>query len=50
MAMSENKPLENDVIIRLEHLSKSFSGKKVLDDINLDIRRGEFVTFLGPSG
>lgn len=48
--MSENKPLENDVIIRLEHLSKSFSGKKVLDDINLDIRRGEFVTFLGPSG
>ena len=27
-----------------------FQAEKVLDDINLDIRRGEFVTFLGPSG
>lgn len=39
-----------DTIIRIEHVSKSFGGKKVLDDINLDIRRGEFVTLLGPSG
>ncbi len=39
-----------DPIIRIEHVSKSFGGKKVLDDINLDIRRGEFVTLLGPSG
>lgn len=39
-----------DTIIRINHLSKSFGDKKVLDDINLDIRRGEFVTLLGPSG
>jgi len=41
---------QNDVIIKIEHLSKSFGDKKVLDDINLEIKRGEFVTFLGPSG
>ena len=40
----------NDTIIKIEHLSKSFSDKVVLDDINLDIRRGEFITLLGPSG
>ena len=39
-----------DHIIDIKHLSKSFSGKKVLDDINLYIRRGEFLTLLGPSG
>lgn len=37
-------------IINIEHLSKSFDGKKVLDDINLYVRRGEFMTLLGPSG
>ena len=39
-----------DAIIDIEHVSKSFGEKKVLDDINLYIRKGEFVTFLGPSG
>ena len=42
--------MSNDSIIRFEHISKSFGGKKVLDDISLYIRKGEFVTFLGPSG
>ena len=37
-------------IIDIRHLSKSFDGKKVLDDINLYVRRGEFLTLLGPSG
>lgn len=39
-----------DNIIELRHLSKSFDGKKVLDDFNLCIKKGEFVTLLGPSG
>ena len=39
-----------DVIINLEHITHSFGDKKVLDDINLYIKRGEFITFLGPSG
>lgn len=41
---------KDDRIISIEHLSKSFGDKKVLDDINLYVRRGEFLTLLGPSG
>ena len=41
---------ELDKIIDIRHLSKSFGDKKVLEDINLYIRRGEFITLLGPSG
>ena len=44
--MAEDK----DIIIRLDHISKSFGDKKVLDDISLYVKRGEFITFLGPSG
>ena len=39
-----------DKIIEIKNLSKSFGEKKVLEDINLYIRRGEFITLLGPSG
>jgi spermidine/putrescine transport system ATP-binding protein len=37
-------------IITIEHLSHAFGGKTVLQDINLSIKKGEFVTILGPSG
>lgn len=40
----------DNVIIDLQHVSHSYDGKQVLDDINLQIRQGEFVTLLGPSG
>ena len=42
--------MNKDIVISLQHLSKSYDGKQVLDDISLDIREGEFVTLLGPSG
>ena len=45
--MSDNK---KDIIINIEHLSKSFGDNQVLKDISLYIRKGEFVTLLGPSG
>ena len=41
---------QSEFIIEIKHLSKSFDGVKVLEDINLQIRKGEFVTLLGPSG
>ena len=37
-------------IIEISHVSKYFDDKVALDDINLYIRKGEFVTILGPSG
>lgn len=40
--------LEN--IIEIERISHRFGEKLVLDDVNLVVRKGEFVTILGPSG
>ena len=40
----------NPIIIDLKNISVSFDDHKILDNINLYIRDGEFITFLGPSG
>ncbi len=37
-------------LITLEHISKSFDGQLILDDLSLDIYENSFVTLLGPSG
>ena len=37
-------------ILDLQNVSKRYDGKTILDNINLYIREGEFVTLLGPSG
>lgn len=37
-------------IIEIKNLSKQYDDLKVLDSINLNIRKNEFVTLLGPSG
>lgn len=37
-------------IIELKNINKSFGSTEVLNDINLSIKKNEFVTFLGPSG
>lgn len=37
-------------IVSLQNIEKSFDGETVLQDFNLDIGDGEFVTLLGPSG
>lgn len=39
-----------DVILQLDSISKSFDEKLILDKLNLEIGRNEFVTLLGPSG
>ena len=40
-----------DVHAKFIHVDKSFDqATKVVDDLNLDIYRGEFLTLLGPSG
>ena len=39
-------------IIELKNICKVYddNGFKAVDDFNLEVKRGEFVTFLGPSG
>ena len=40
----------NDVIIELSHLEKSFGSNDVLKDINLTVKRGEVISVIGSSG
>jgi len=36
--------------LSISHVTKQFGDTVVVDDFNLDIEKGEFVSFLGPSG
>ncbi len=40
----------NDVIIKVDGLKKSFGNNEILKGISTEIRRGEVVVILGPSG
>jgi len=40
----------SDSVVRVEGLTRSFGALLVLDDISLEIGRGEFVAVVGPSG
>ena len=40
----------NNKLIQLDHISKSFGSQLVLDELDLYIRENEFITLLGPSG
>ncbi|QHS59325.1 ABC transporter ATP-binding protein [Chitinophaga agri] len=40
----------DEVVIRIEHLQKSFGDNKVLKDINLELHKGENIVVLGRSG
>jgi polar amino acid transport system ATP-binding protein len=37
-------------MIRVEHLSKAFGNLVVLNDINIEIHKGEIISIIGPSG
>lgn len=39
-----------EYIIQLQGLTKQYGNKTVVNNINLNIKKGQFVTFLGPSG
>ncbi|HLM71737.1 MAG TPA: ABC transporter ATP-binding protein [Polyangiaceae bacterium] len=39
-----------DVMVELRNVAKRFGGYTAVQDINLSIRAGEFITLLGPSG
>lgn len=41
---------DGDVIIRISHLKKSYGELQVLKDVNAEIRKGEVISIIGPSG
>ena len=42
--------MTGETIVDIKGLTKRFSGRTVVDDVDLTIRRGEIVGFLGPNG
>lgn len=40
----------HDVILQLQDVKKSFENTDILQNLNLSVNRGEFITLLGPSG
>ena len=42
--------MNDNFILRLQNITKSFGDTQVLRGISIDIRQGEFITFLGSSG
>jgi len=49
--MSEATPVNGDTHVTFRNVQKTYDGESlIVRDLNLDIRRGEFLTLLGPSG
>ncbi len=42
--------LESDIVVHLDRITKRFGDVVAVDDLDMQIMAGEFVTFLGPSG
>lgn len=47
---SQIQTTDRDALLKITGLKKIYDQTEVLTDINLDIKRGEFLTLLGPSG
>ena len=42
--------MDTEALVEFKNITKYFDDEKVLDNINLQVHDGEFLTFLGPSG
>ena len=40
----------SETAVKITHLNKHFENLKVLDDVSIDIKKGEFVSVIGVSG
>ena len=46
----EGIDLDKDVVLKVEHITKIFPGVKALDDVFLEVRKGEVLALLGENG
>jgi len=37
-------------MIKLKNISKSYGSQKILDNISLEVKKGDFISIIGPSG
>lgn len=42
--------MEGETILRVEGLSKQFGGVKALEDVDFELKKGEFLGVIGPNG
>ncbi len=42
--------LDHDVLLETQHVRKSFPGVVALDDVSIDVRRGEILGLVGENG
>ena len=42
--------MKDNIILYTEHLKKAYGDEVVLDDINIEIKKGEVIAVIGPSG
>lgn len=50
MSETGDKRVARSLAVRIEGLTKSFDGHRVVDDLSLEIAAGEVLVLLGPSG
>jgi putative spermidine/putrescine transport system ATP-binding protein len=51
MSVVQSSAQANEVLVSFRGVQKSYDGEAlIVKDLNLDIRKGEFLTLLGPSG
>ncbi|KAB7738927.1 ATP-binding cassette domain-containing protein [Parvibaculum sedimenti] len=48
--MSDAASFEGELAINVEGLTKSFGGRKVVDNVDMQVAKGEIYGFLGPNG
>ncbi len=39
-----------DIVLQVQHLEKSYAGKKLFSDVELTVRQGEHIALVGPNG
>jgi phospholipid/cholesterol/gamma-HCH transport system ATP-binding protein len=49
-AVAGRAAADREIILKIEHLRKHYGNQIALDDINLEVRRGEILSIIGQSG